>query len=122
MYMWCRAHVVHVMLCTFGIMYTLYNGVVYMWHCVHIVQVVPCTCDVVHKLCSWLLCTGGILYMWYIWYWCRFMYCMVLYDVCSCMCVMHTMCMCTWLRRRRWVFSGVEIDPECIQNKEKGRS
>ena len=35
---------------------------------------------------------------------CRCMYSMVLYVVCGCMYVTHTMCMCTWLRRRNWVF------------------
>ena len=32
--------------------------------------------------------------------------CMVLYGVCGCMCVMHTMHMYTWWRRRNWVFVG----------------
>lgn len=30
--MWCRVHCVHVVLCTCGIVYALYSGVVYMWH------------------------------------------------------------------------------------------
>ena len=47
-------HIVHVVLCTCGIVYTWYNVVVYIWHCVHIVQVAPCTCDFVHTLCRWL--------------------------------------------------------------------
>ena len=34
------------------------------------------------------------------------MYCMVLYVVCGCMCVMHTMCICMWPKRRNWVFVG----------------
>jgi len=55
----CRAHVVKVMLCAFGIVYMLYSGVVYMWRCVHIVQVVSCTCGFVHTLCRWLQCTCG---------------------------------------------------------------
>lgn len=61
-YAWCRVHAVCVVLCTCGIVYTLYNGVVCMWHCVHVVQVALCTCDVVHTFCKWcgvqvVLCT-----------------------------------------------------------------
>jgi len=50
---------------------------------------------------------------------CRFMYCMVLYVMYGGMGVMHTMCMCTQLRKRHWCFSGVETNLELYKIKTK---
>ena len=112
LYKWCYVHVGYVVLCIGGIVCMLY-----MWRYVHMMLCAwsHMWCSVHVALCT--RCAGGDVYTWcyahvvrvvavYKWYWCRCMYCMVLYDVCRCMCVMHTMCMCTWLRRRHWVFFG----------------
>jgi len=81
MYIWCCVHVVHVVLCTYGVvcmivqvmlfacgtMYMLYKwrcvqmvlctcracGTLYMWCHVHVMHVVLCTCGIVYTLYRW---------------------------------------------------------------------
>jgi len=65
MYRWCCVHVVHVVLCTYGVLCMLC--------CVHVVQVALCAGDVVYMLCMWRCvhvvsrtCHAcGTVYMWY---------------------------------------------------------
>jgi len=78
-YMWYCVHIfqwcsVHVALCTHCV-----GGVVYIWCCAHVVQVGQCT--------------GGTVYMLYIWYWCMcgivcMSYMMCWGHVVLCMCIM----------------------------------
>jgi len=62
-YMWCHVHAMCMVLCTCGIVYTLYSGALYMRHCVHVVQVVSFTSDVVHTLCRWCFVHVVMVYM-----------------------------------------------------------
>jgi len=45
------------------------------------------------------------------------MCCVDLYAIFGCMCVKHTMCMCTWLKRSKWVF--VECGNQSIVHMER---
>jgi len=120
-YHWYYVHVVHMVL-------------VHMWYCVHVIHVVLRACGImyvhhvvmvlwhVYSLCG-TLCRYMNWVVFHIGYrWmdcivnngCRCMCCMLGVDgciswcgmPCNCMCVMHIMCLFTWLRIRHWVFVG----------------
>ena len=107
MYVWYCVHVINVVLWAYRIMY--------MHHVVMTLQRVYSLCCTLCRYMYWV-----VLHLRYRWMHCivytrcRCMCCMSGVDACiawcgmSCgfMCVLHTMCLCTWLRRRHSVFVG----------------
>lgn len=47
------------------------------------------------------------------------MYCVGLYVVCGCMCVMYFVCMCMGLKRRHWVLAGMATVLVYIQKGQR---
>ena len=116
---WYCIHVVHMVL-------------VHVWYCVHVMHVVSRACGIMYVhhvvMVFWhvcLLCSTLCRYMhWVVFHigyrlmhcilytGCRCMCCMLVVEACiawcgipcCCMCVLYTMCLCTWLRIRLWVF------------------
>ena len=54
------------MLCMYGAMYMLYMSDMYIWSCFHVVHMVLCTYGVVCMIVHEVLCACGAMYMLYI--------------------------------------------------------
>ena len=112
---WCCVHVVLCTFCTYGtgvhVVLCACNAccVASMWYYVCVLcscGIVTCVLVLLYSIYVYVLCCTSGVGVCIVW-WCTLDVgiCIVLFCTPGgCMCVIHTMCMCTWFRRKHWLF------------------